>query len=130
MAALSADHQQFLTHRRAGHFSHSTLRKTDGLARGFNYPFRHHHHFCDSCPAGNSKLPVLNTTRTRASQPLELVHIDLWGPVTKTEKGNCFILSVVDAFTHYCGFFPMPDKQADTVARTLHDRWACTHDHA
>jgi len=119
LAALADADMQHLMHRRAAHFSHGVLRKTHqlGIARGFDYRHRHPV-FCDACPAGNSRYPSTTTKRTRASQPLELVHCDLWGKAQcRSLHGNRYAMCFVDDYSRYIKlyFLPSKDKAADAL---------------
>lgn len=51
------------------------------------------------------------------SRPLELLHMDLFGPTTyKSLRGNLYCLVVVDDFSHYTWTFFLEDKsQASSV---------------
>jgi hypothetical protein len=119
LATLTDADMQHLMHRRAAHFSHGVLRKTHQLdiARGFDYRHRHPV-FCDACPAGNSRYPSTTTKRTRASQPLELVHCDLWGKAQcRSLHGNRYAMCFVDDYSRYIKlyFLPSKDKAADAL---------------
>ena len=57
------------------------------------------------------------------NQPNERVHIDLFGPLKTSSEGNKFILVITDAFTKYAVISAIPNKEAETVARALFDRW-------
>ena len=120
---LTSAEQQFLIHRRAVHFSHGVLRRTHKLCRGFDYPYKHHPHFCSSCPAGNSTYPTLNTKRSRASQPLERVHTDIWGPTHKASiNGNRFVICFVDDYSrHIAVYFIKHKSQAVDAFRQYID---------
>lgn len=43
----------------------------------------------------------------------------------QTERGNRYALVVIDHFSKFVGAYPIPDKSARTVARTLFERWIC-----
>ena len=49
-----------------------------------------------------------------------LVGIDLIGPLPKTERGNCYIITLVDYFSMWPEAEPVPDKTARTVAEFLY----------
>ncbi|KAL6738907.1 hypothetical protein Aduo_012403 [Ancylostoma duodenale] len=40
-----------------------------------------------------------------------------------TERGNCYILTVVDHFTEYLGAYAIPDKKAETIAEVIFRNW-------
>ena len=47
--------------------------------------------------------------------------IDLAGPLIKTDRGNEFLLIMVDICTRFCLLKPIPDKTADTIVTRLID---------
>ena len=58
-------------------------------------------------------MPVIDT-------PLERVAVDLVGPIHPvTERGNRYILTVVDYATQYPEAVALKDIQAETVAEAL-----------
>ena len=56
-------------------------------------------------------------------EPGERVSIDVCGPMVETPRGNRFILVISDHFSKYTKAVPMPDQQAETVARALINHW-------
>lgn len=117
---LTSAEQQHLTHRRGAHFAHNTLRRTAGMCRGLDYSYRFHPPFCDSCPAGNARYPHLGAKRTRASQPMELVHCDLWGPSqVPSINGNKYVICFVDDFSREVAVYFL--KRKSHAAQALRD---------
>ena len=57
-------------------------------------------------------------------RPYEKVHIDLKGPL-RSSGGSTYILVVVDSFTRYTLYIPLPDKKADTVFRAMFSSVFC-----
>jgi len=53
------------------------------------------------------------------STPCEVLGIDLVGPWPTTRRGNNFILTVLDFFTHWVWFIPIRGKSAIAVAEQL-----------
>ena len=51
--------------------------------------------------------------------PWHYIGIDLIGPIASPERGNQFILTVMDYFTKYADAIPLPDKSATGVATAL-----------
>ena len=49
------------------------------------------------------------------TKPFEWVSIDLWGPITPSDQGNRFVLTVVDAFSKFVIAVPLSDKTAEQV---------------
>jgi hypothetical protein len=53
------------------------------------------------------------------------VHADLFGPLKTSDSGKKFILCLTDALTKYVELVPLPNKEADTVANAIFDKWYC-----
>ena len=101
-------------HRRSAHFSNQILRRThkEKLCEGFEYDFTHHA-FCDICPLGNSRVATLKGTRTRATQPCELVHVDLWGPSpVRSHTGNKYLIIFTDDYSRYSALYALSKKNS------------------
>ena len=69
-------------------------------------------HLCSACQAGKQvkskhpSKPVMTTT-----SPLQLLHIDLFGPSTyKSFGGNAYGLVIVDDFTRFTWVYFLEDK--------------------
>ena len=73
---------------------------------------------CHSCNINkkgkNNKMPrVIH----QASQPMEKVHLDFLGPLPKSKLGNSYLLVMACAFTKWVEFIPLPNQEAETMAR-------------
>lgn len=50
-------------------------------------------------------------SHSSTQQPLELLHIDLWGPCTETSiSGSSYYAIIVDDYTKYCWVLPLSSK--------------------
>ena len=78
---------------------------------------------CDSCGRNKkpNRKPKANLRRYHAGSPLERVHIDILGPFVRSDRGNQYILMIVDQFTKWVECFPLPRQNADLVARAMVD---------
>ena len=47
------------------------------------------------------------------------VAVDVMGPLPRTNKGNVYILSVIDYFTKWPEAYALPNQEAETVADAL-----------
>lgn len=53
--------------------------------------------------------------------PMARLGMDMQGPFPESMQGNRWILVVQDYFSKWVELFPLPHKDAESVARTLHD---------
>lgn len=83
---------------------------------------------CSQCvqkEMNNPEKEVPLQPNSLCSEPNQRIHVDLFGPVHTSEKGNKYILVITDAFTKYLETVPIPDKEAKTVASAIYNRWIC-----
>uniref|UniRef100_A0A5S6QU77 RNA-directed DNA polymerase n=1 Tax=Trichuris muris TaxID=70415 RepID=A0A5S6QU77_TRIMR len=57
----------------------------------------------------------------------EKLSVDIAGPPPVMDKGNCYILMVVDAFSKYAEAIPVPNQQAVTVTTALVQEILCRY---
>ena len=62
-----------------------------------------------------------------AKKPWETVAIDFVGKCRTSDKGNCWILTIIDCFTRYPILIPLPDRKSETVAKALYYHLICQH---
>ena len=67
------------------------------------------------------KLPMEPTTTDR--EPMSSIEMDLVGPLPTDNRDNKYILSIHCKFSRYIVAAPLPDKKAETVAKTFVDRF-------
>ncbi|GFX17698.1 retrovirus-related Pol polyprotein from transposon 17.6 [Trichonephila clavipes] len=71
----------------------------------------------------------------QSQEPGETCHIDIFGPLKTTPKGNIYIysyvLSMIDAFTKYIHIVPLPDIKSSTISKAFFDNYivhrGCPH---
>ena len=56
---------------------------------------------------------------------MERCHVDITGPHPRTARGSKYILTCVDAFSKWAEAFPIPNKEAKTIARVLVEQVFC-----
>ena len=86
--------------------------------------------FCRQCDECNryhrGRLP-----KTALLQPIvtgdvwERLSVDLTGPHPRTKRGSQYILTCIDHFSKWAEAFPIPNKEAVTVARVLVEQVFC-----
>ena len=75
---------------------------------------------CKECAIQNVTKRGYNPLKSVVSyEPFEYIGLDMIGPLPVTDKGNCYILVVVDICTKYVIARPAPNKQSDTIASLL-----------
>lgn len=60
-----------------------------------------------------------------AGYPVQVVCVDLLGPLPETAEGNKYVLVAVDCFTRWVEAYPVPNHEVPTVARKLVDEFFC-----
>ena len=74
-------------------------------------------HACQHFEQIKTQAPVLHSINV--SEPLQLVGIDLIGPLPVTTRCNQYVMSMTDYFTKFVDLFPLPRKEASAVARSI-----------
>jgi transposase InsO family protein len=104
----------WLWHRRLGHVGMKQLNKIlkYDLVVGLKDVKFEKDKLCSACQAGKQ---VANSHPTKSvmstTRPLELLHMDLFGPTTyRSIGGNCYCLVVVDDYSRYTWVFFLHDK--------------------
>ena len=57
--------------------------------------------------------------------PMRTVYIDIVGPLPQTDRGNVWILTMVDSFTRFPIAIALPNRQSTTVARAIFEHLIC-----
>ena len=104
----------WLWHRRLAHVGISSLKNLmkNELVRGLRDVKFEKDRLCSACQASKQ---VANTHPTKAymstTRLLELLHMDLFGPITyKSLGGNLYCLVIVDDYSRYTWVFFLHDK--------------------
>ena len=88
--AEKSDFKEDIWHKRFGHLGIRSLQRLarEELANGFNFDVSQTLSFCEMCPLGKQHQTKFPSSSTRATEPLELVHSDVWGKMNvKSESG-------------------------------------------
>ena len=78
---------------------------------------------CETCnkqKTGNRRAKAAQTSY-HVGSPMERVHIDILGPISESNRGNRYVLVMVDQFTKWVECCALPDQSAETVARSFVD---------
>lgn len=85
---------------------------------------------CATCQANKSSNRTARepmTITTTASRPFEKIYMDIVGPLTKSYNGNVFILTLQDDLSKFAWAAPMPNHEANTVAKFFVTQFVCLH---
>ena len=66
-----------------------------------------------------TKINFILSICLQTSKTWEMLGIDFVGRLTITPKGNSMILAITDLFSKWTEVYPLPDKQATSVAAAL-----------
>ena len=61
----------------------------------------------------------------RAGYPMQIVCVDIMGPLPETERGSKYVLVVADYYTKWVEVYGIPNQEATTVAVKLVDEMFC-----
>lgn len=96
------------------------------IARQFFWPEMYRHiavyvKTCISCQKVKDGVDIATSPlgSLPVVAPWDMLCIDTWGPLPISEKGNKYVLTVVDAYSKWCIAIPIPSKKAATVAEAL-----------
>ncbi|KAK8921022.1 hypothetical protein KSP39_PZI020059 [Platanthera zijinensis] len=102
-----------LWHYRLGHLNLHSLyhMHQNQLVDGLPKITKTEHH-CDTCARSKShRQPFPLSAQRRASQPLDLLHMDLWGPAsTPSLGGKRYFLLIVDDYSRYMWIMHLEQK--------------------
>ena len=113
----------WLWHRRLGHASMHTLSKlvSKDLVKGLPKLKFEYDHICDACQFGKqTRGSFKSKNMISTSRPLELLHMDLFGPTRTTSLGGKkYGLVIVDDFSRYTwiSFLAHKDETFDAFKR-------------
>ena len=60
-----------------------------------------------------------------ATYPNETVAIDIVGPFPRSDRGNTYILTMIDTFTRWPVAVPIKDRGSATIANAIYKFWIC-----
>jgi hypothetical protein len=103
LCLLTLSDEKWIWHKRLGHANWRLISKLskDNLVRGLPKIKYHSDSLCGSCQKGKIvKSSFKNKNIVSTTRPLELLHIDLFGPVsTASINGKKYGLVIVDDYS-------------------------------
>jgi transposase InsO family protein len=83
---------------------------------------------CELCQKSKGGVNhVVTRPMNIPTRPWSHVHFDHVGPLTMTDGGNVYILTVVDRFTRYAEAFPVKDITTEETAKILVEHIICRY---
>ena len=82
---------------------------------------------CSTCATRKTLVPKSRAAlgNIQTGYPMQILAVDILGPLPRSEAGNSYILVVGDYFTRWMEAYPIPNQEAATVAEVLVDQWFC-----
>ena len=80
MNVTNSDNKERLWHCRYGHLGEQNLQKLakTGMIEQFDYDAKNQIGFCETCVGGKLHHNPFEKSKRRTTEPLELVHSDVW----------------------------------------------------
>lgn len=105
-----------LWHRRMGHPSRKALSRLvkEQMATGVKIPIAQLNHAlqcrCETCILGKMTHLSFPLSTSKTNRPLELIHVDLCGPLVETNRGEKYFMAIMDDFSKYAMVYVMSEK--------------------
>ena len=109
----SSNNQEKLWHRRFGHLGEQNLCRLarNKLVKSFDYNTRNSIGFCETCVKGRHHCTPFSSSKTKTTQPLELVHSDVCGKMSEKSLGGAnYFVSFTDDKTRYSWIYTLKTK--------------------
>ena len=80
--------------------------------------------WCNTCPICATRKTTQPKSKAplqpiKPSYPMQIIAMDILGPLPESEAGNSYILVIGDYLTRWMEAYPIPNQEATTVARIL-----------
>src|SRR5271169_1751073 len=99
-----------------GHLGEENIRKLAKMVNGMVIKSRTTVGVCEACLEGKQHRQPSHQPATRATEPLELIHSDLCGPIDPTSHGGTnYYLLLTDDFTRMTHIYPLKKKSSADV---------------
>ncbi|CAI5988710.1 unnamed protein product [Closterium sp. NIES-64] len=124
VSARSGETDWATAHRRLGHVAMPLLKQLekDGAVKGLKLNGQPPDDNCEICLLSKFTRFPFHSVAGRSKKPLELVHMDLVGPLpVQGHKGERYFLTIVDDWSRLIWAYPL--KKKDHAASTIRDDW-------
>lgn len=83
---------------------------------------------CLACIKRKTVLPKVGKLSSMApTQPWEMISMDFCGPYPKSNRGNAYVLVIIDQFSKYVNLIPCLTADSGSVLRALYERIICQY---
>jgi hypothetical protein len=84
--------------------------------------------FVETCATCSKQKKATRQARAglmnyRAGAPSDRVHLDIFGPLVSSVRGNKYGLVAVDQFSKWVEIWALSEQSAETIAETFFDQW-------
>jgi transposase InsO family protein len=113
LASISSGDQSWLWHGRLGHVNFRALKQLSQKELAVGIPtIEHPDEICHGClSAKQTHNPYPQVAKWRATKTLELIHVDLCGPITPwTVGGNRYFMLLIDDFSRWSYVYMLKSK--------------------
>ncbi|CAI7870037.1 unnamed protein product, partial [Closterium sp. NIES-53] len=124
VSARSGETDWATAHRRLGHVAMLLLKQLekDGAVKGLKLNRQPPDDNCEICLLSKFTRFPFHSVNGRIKKPLELVHMDLVGPLpVQRHKGERYFLTIVDDWSRFIWAYPL--KQKGHAASTIKEDW-------
>jgi len=118
-----------LWHRRLGHLGYGNMAKlAGGMVKGLDLaPAECRAKQADNCEpcilAKQTRLPF-NASESTTERPLQLIHMDICGPLIESINGARYIATLLDDYSSYSEVVPTASKSAAHTAAAVKSKLA------
>ena len=105
-------------HKRLGHISDERLTQLKGMVSGMEVGAERTG-VCEGCQLGKQRRSNYSRSDSRSDKPMQLVHMDLMGPVVESRDGFRYLLGVLDDYSRLSAVVPVKLK-SDVPAAVRH----------
>ena len=112
-----------------------TLKTKERILQSYFWPgmdqdIQTHLKTCQKCQMRRTRdqtKPELLSPLPQCTQPNQRIHADLLGFLVVSRRGKKYILCIMDAFTKYVELVAIDNKEANTVAEAIFEKWFCRY---
>ena len=119
-ALIASKNDSVNWHRKLGHLGGKYLKKLENMTDGMKLKHSDLENLesCEVCLKSKACRKPFGLNRTRATEPLQILHTDVVGPIeTLSWDNHRYFVSVLDDYTHFAAVFLLKGK--DEVRQTL-----------